>query len=517
VNLSGCSGGFVSQEGLIVTNHHCAFGAVQQASTVQKNYVKDGFLARSRPEEIQTPAGFRVLVLKGIEDVTDHVIGANSKAAHAKSDRERFDLVERARKEIVAQCETRKGVRCQVNSFYDGLQYKLQKQLEIKDVRVVYSPPRAIGEYGGEIDNWKWPRHTGDFAIFRAYVSPSGEPADYSDQNVPYHPQHWFRLSKDGVKNGDLVLIAGYPGKTMRFLTASGVKDLLEWYYPLRSKIYSEWIAILEEAGKADPDIALRTSTQMKSLANREKNARGQIAGLLRNRILEKTETQEMELKKNFQQALESLESVLATARSMRDHDFYLSELPNASNYLGSAMTAVRFAKERRKPDLERDLGYQDRDLEKAKGKEKDRTKTLAPAAERKALAFVLNKIREMPESQSIKSLKPFLQKDFEQWLTKMDSETTLKNEDVRVQNVSANLQTLEASKDPYIQLALAIDKDMEENISREKVYQGALLRTRPAYLEALKNFAKETFIRMRTARFDYQLLRWKDIHLKKP
>ena len=500
VDLEGCSSGFISKDGLIITNYHCAFDAVQQASTVEKNYMKDGFLAKSRAEEIRASAGDRALILKRIVDVTDRVIGPNSEAAKATTDLLRYETVERSRKAIIAECEKKEGRRCQVASFYDGLQFKLHEQMEIKDLRVAYSPPRGIGEYGGEIDNWQWPRHTGDYAILRAYVGPNGEPAGYAPENVPYHPDFWFPISQQGVSKGDSVLIVGYPGKTSRFLTASAVKDQLEWYQPLRTKLYREWISILEEAGKSDPEIALRTAAQIKTFSNREKNARGQIAGLTRNRVLEKTMQQERDLqkwitadpgRKDYEKALQNLEDVLATARKMRDHDYLLNELPAASNYLGSAMTAVRFAKERLKPDLERNSGYQDRDLERAKNKEKDRSKTLAPAAERKALAFLLKKMLALPDTQKVSSLEKFpeVQKDPEAWLASLDAQTTLKDENARVQNLSASLESLQASKDPYMQMALELDKDVEKRIQRAKEYQGALLRVRPPYLAALKAF----------------------------
>jgi hypothetical protein len=501
IDVGGCSGGFVSQDGLIITNHHCAFSAIQQASTVEKNYVKDGFLASTRSEEIPARAGTRALILKRIVDVTDRVMGPDTRAAKARNDVERYEAVERSRKEIVAQCEKNKGRRCQVASFYDGLQFKLHEQLELKDVRVVYSPPRSIGEYGGEIDNWQWPRHTGDFAILRAYVNPAGEPADYSPENIPYRTKFWFPLSSTGVQKGDSILIMGYPGKTHRFLTSSAVKDQLEWFHPLRTSTYRDWIAILEAAGQNDPEIALRTSSRIKSLSNREKNSRGQIAGLNRNRVLEKTIEQERQLQKwiesdpnrksTYGDTLAELENVLQKGRMMRDHDFLLNELPVASNYLASAMTAVRFAKERKKPDLEREAGYQERDLDQAIKREQDRSNTLAPSAERKALAYLLKKIFELPQDQQLNSLAQFpeAKKDPEAWLAKFDSETALKDEKIRVENLSATVETLQASKDPYMQLALVLDADVEKKILRDKEFQGALLLVRPGYLKALTEF----------------------------
>jgi hypothetical protein len=492
-DLEGCSSGFVSKDGLILTNYHCAFDAVQQASTVEKNYVRNGFLARTRAEELPARADTRALILKRIEDVTLRVIGPDSSAAKAHSDAERYDAVEKTRKEIVAECEKTPGRRCKVESFYGGSQFKLHERIELKDVRIVYSPPRAVGEYGGEIDNWQWPRHTGDFAVLRAYVSPSGVPAEYSKENVPYHPEFYLPVSRAGIQKGDLILIAGYPRKTQRFLSASAIQDQLEWFYPLRSAVYSQWISILQAEGKNDPDVALRTSAQIKSLSNREKNARGQIAGMNRNHVLDKALEEGRQIRARHPDALEDLEKVLASARRMRDHDFYLNEMPQASNYLGSAMTAVRFAKERQKPDLERLAGYQQRDLENAINKEIDRTKLIAPHAERKALAFLISRTFALPPEQQIQALTnyPEADKDPEAWLASLDSQTRLNDEKVRVANMTADLQALKSSNDPYIQLAIALDSEMDEKIARTKDYDGAMLKVQPPYLLALREIRK--------------------------
>jgi len=213
--------------------------------------------------------------------------------AAAKTDVERDAAVERAKKEIVAACEKTPGARCQVASFYDGLAFELQAQTEYPDVRLVYAPPRAVGEFGGETDNFRWPRHTGDFSVLRVYVGPDGRPAPYAKENVPFHPARFFRVSEKGVAPGDLVMVLGYPGRTQRYLTASGVRNAEEWFYPLRSRTYADLIAILDGATKDDADASLRVSTHVKSLANVETNARGQIEGLRRNGVLARVAEEE--------------------------------------------------------------------------------------------------------------------------------------------------------------------------------------------------------------------------------
>ena len=184
VDLQGCSASFVSDQGLVVTNHHCARGSVQFNSTADNNYLENGFLAKNQREELPAAPGTHILVTTDFSDVTAEVLNG----AEGLTGKARYDVIEANQKAIIAQCEEDEGHRCRVPSFFSGLEYKLIKQLEIKDVRIAYSPADSIGKYGGDIDNWIWPRHTGDFAFYRAYVSKDGKSAEYSKDNVPFTP-----------------------------------------------------------------------------------------------------------------------------------------------------------------------------------------------------------------------------------------------------------------------------------------------------------------------------------------
>ncbi|MEZ4427494.1 MAG: S46 family peptidase, partial [Nannocystaceae bacterium] len=241
VNLGGCTASFVSQDGLIATNHHCAYGALQSQSTVEHDYLKDGFLARSRADELEA-RGKTVRVLESIEDVTPRVTAAIAAAA---DDRGRGAAIERVEKELVAACEDEPQLRCQVAAFYGGNDYRLLRYRELLDVRLVYAPPSAIGEYGGEIDNWMWPRHTGDFSLLRAYTSPAGAPAPFAAENVPYKPAQWLRAATEGVAPGEFVAVMGYPGHTDRYLPAVEVRRQVEQVLPTRIELYGAWIALL--------------------------------------------------------------------------------------------------------------------------------------------------------------------------------------------------------------------------------------------------------------------------------
>lgn len=503
LGLGGCTGAFVSNEGLFLTNHHCAFGAIQLASTPEKNYLRDGFVARNRAEEVPARGGVgRVRILTRLSDVTDRVRGPKSAFARAKDDAAREAAVEKARSEIVAECEKQPDRRCAVAAFEDGRTYRLMEQTEFRDVRLVYAPPRGVGDFGGEVDNFRWPRHAGDFTLLRVWAAPDGTPAAHAKENVPYRPKRWLRVSTKGVSEGDVVMIAGYPGRTQRYLTPSAVENLEGWFYPLRSRTFTDLIAILETEGKKDPDTALRLAGAVKGYGNGETNARGQIEGLARNGIAARARAEAKELEEflaarkdlpaEWTAAPAELEKVLARDREGQERRFFLEEIERLSSYLSSALSAVRRADERRKPDLEREPGFQERDLERARQQEKDRTLSLTPAATRKALAYLVEKARAASKGAPIRAFDEAFGSDadraaIEKRLAGMDAATSLSDEKARLANVDATFSSLSASSDPYVRLAVALHADLAAIRQRRKETNGALLVWRPRYLSALE------------------------------
>jgi hypothetical protein len=210
----------------------------------------------------------------------------------------RFSAIDSNRKSVVAECEEDEGHRCRVASFYGGLQYKLVKQLEIKDVRLTYAPAGPIGKYGGDIDNWQWPRHTGDFAFYRAYVSPEGKSADYNKQNVPYQPQYNLKVSTEGLDDGDFVMVAGYPGNTSRYTRLAQVKNTFEWQYSTWQSLLDDWIQAIKGSSKPGSDARIKYESRLASLNNLNKNLGGQIEGARRVDLIERRATREEGLNK---------------------------------------------------------------------------------------------------------------------------------------------------------------------------------------------------------------------------
>ncbi|MGH8075525.1 MAG: S46 family peptidase, partial [Lysobacter sp.] len=229
VSLGGCTASFVSPQGLVVTNHHCAYGAIQLNSTPENNLIDKGFNAPTRADEVSAGPNARIYVLDSIQDVTTQVRDAIAAAPDAAG---RSHALEAIEKRLVADCEADEGYRCQFYSFAGGNTYRLFKNLEIKDVRLVHAPPNSVGSYGGDVDNWMWPRHTGDFSFYRAYVGPDGKPAAFAEDNVPYQPEHWLKVTQESLETGDFVMVAGYPGRTARYALAAEFDETAQWTYP---------------------------------------------------------------------------------------------------------------------------------------------------------------------------------------------------------------------------------------------------------------------------------------------
>ena len=289
VQINGCSSSFVSETGLIVTNHHCGFAAINAVSTVEDNYLRDGFFAEDGATEIPAP-GYSVSFVRRYEDVTAQIEDAANAAGSDPSARWDAVQVERRRLEKEADGPDSNAI---VVPYFEGRSWRRIWRTVLNDVRLVYTPPRSVGEYGGETDNWMWPRHTGDFSFFRAYVSPDGKPATYSEDNVPFQPSRYLEVSEEGAGEGEFVMIMGYPGRTQRYLSSAAVAIRQEFYYPARLELYSMMIAQLEERAAQSEELALRLASSIKSLSNVEKNARGMIFGLDRNGVVAKKEEEE--------------------------------------------------------------------------------------------------------------------------------------------------------------------------------------------------------------------------------
>jgi hypothetical protein len=404
VSLGGCTASFVSPEGLVTTNHHCVYGAIQLNSTPERNLMKTGFNAAARADELSAGPNARIYVLDRIDDVTERVRGVVDAAPDSLARSRALDTVE---KQLISECEAEPGYNCRLYSFYGGIQYRLFRNIEIKDVRLVYAPPGSVGNYGGEVDNWMWPRHTGDFSFYRAYVGPDGKPAAYSKDNVPYRPKRWLKIADKPLVAGDFVMVAGYPGSTNRYALADDFRNTVDWTYPTVSRHNKAIVAMVDAEGRKVPDIAVKYANTVRGMENVLKNYDGQLEGFERMGASEIKGKQEEAvlawLRKRGKAGTPALEAhatlraLSAQTAATRERDLVLGRF-NGGGVVGTALSLYRLSIERAKADADREPGYQQRDLPAFEGAMKQMERRYHPAMDRELMRYWLREYVALPK-----------------------------------------------------------------------------------------------------------------------
>jgi V8-like Glu-specific endopeptidase len=260
----GCTGEIVSSQGLILTNHHCGYSSIQSHSTVEHDYLSNGFWAYNKSEELPTP-GLTAKFFIRMEDVTSQVLQG---VTDNMNENDRRDIVRKNSKKIIEKTTKNTSYTAEVSTMFNGNQYILFVYQVYKDVRLVGAPPSSIGKFGADTDNWMWPRHTCDFSVFRVYADKDGNPAEYSQSNVPLKPKHYLPISLKGVKDNDFAMIIGYPGTTDRFLPAAGVKHAIEVYNPSVVKARQALRDVMDADMKADDKVRIQYAAKFASLSN---------------------------------------------------------------------------------------------------------------------------------------------------------------------------------------------------------------------------------------------------------
>jgi hypothetical protein len=503
VSLGGCSASFVSPEGLIATNHHCVLNALQQNSTAERNLLVAGFLARTRSEELWSGPLSRVHVTVSVQDVTERIAGGLSPKL---SDLARQETIERRQKERLAACE-KGGRRCRVASFFDGMLWLEIAQIEIRDVRLVYAPPAGVGNFGGETDNWMWPRHSGDFALLRAWVRPDGKPGPHARENVPYRPSRWLRISPEGASPGDFVLVAGYPGETERLLTHAEVKAELEWAFPRTIRRYRDQLSLLERLAKEDPERAIRLEPRIRGLANTMKNAEGVLLGAERMGYLERKQSEERALAAWIEakparraasgRALAGLEALQAEKERTRERDATFEGLHRTQSLLSAARTILRLAEEREKRDLDRDLEYQERNWERIREAQQRLQRSVDLGADRALLRYAALEAAALPAGQRIDPLDRLAglapgmpageaARKVDAWLDGVYAGTRLGDREYRLSLLEKRARDLAREQDSLLELARALAPLDARLRAEQKARDGARSRLGPAYARAL-------------------------------
>lgn len=485
VQLPGCSGSFVSADGLLITNHHCVVGILQEHSTPQANLVKDGYLAKTRADEKPAKA-FRVQVPRAFRDVTKDVLAAIPEGV---DDLGRYKAVEAKQKALVAECEKQPGTRCTFAAFDGGLFFTLTEFTELSDVRLVWAPPSAVGDYGGEIDNWMWPRHSGDFSLVRVYAD-----------GKPFQPKYFFPLSKDGVKPGDAVAILGYPGTSFRAQLADEMAVREQRWFPTVRGVMAEWLAIMDEEAKKSPEVGIAVADDARSFLNTRKNAEGQLAGLKRGRVLEKQRASEERVKafaakkKEHAAALEAHAGLTALVQEQTatwDRDFVLDMSPRGARALGWPLTIVRRSVEAQKPDAEREPGYQERDLSRLRDRLERDQKRYARVVDERMFASWVKRALALPKEQRlapVDALFAALKDDaaIAKKITELVAASKVFDLETRKKLFDETPDQLKARKDPLFDLALALDVERRALRDRRDAFSGRVLKLRPVWRRAV-------------------------------
>ncbi len=354
----GCTGEIISEKGLLITNHHCGYGAIASLSTVKDNYLDNGFWAYSYAEELPAK-GITALFLERMEDVTDEVMKAVGRSKGDKFEKKYKAIVEKIEKRAKAEG----NYEAQVKSYFEGNQYILLVYKKYKDVRLVGTPPKSLGKYGGDTDNWMWPRHTADFSIFRVYADANNEPAEYSKDNVPYKPKKFLPISIAGVEEGDFAMIFGYPGRTNRYEVSYGVDIAINETNPAIVKPREKRLEIMRRNMKADKEVYLKLTSYYASISNYWKYFIGQTEQLKRLKVVEQKQKEEEAFtnwaRKNapeYKDIMREFQAIHRAYRPYAQHHMYYSQAFQGSMLaaFGAGFYDLYLELNEKKPDQEK-------------------------------------------------------------------------------------------------------------------------------------------------------------------
>ena len=501
VNLGGASAELVSPEGLLLTNHHVAFGAVQRASIRGDDYITKGFFAKTRAEEIPAP-GSTARILKEMRDVTEEVLQAaegidnvvqKSRAIKSKI-KAMTDKIEDGREDITAR----------IAEMYEGKQYILYVQQSYEDVRLVYVPPRAIGNYGADIDNWMWPRHTGDFAFMRIYMAPDGSGRKFNKENVPYKPKNWLKIAKDHLKDGDFTFIMGFPGRTNRYKTSYSVDYSLNHYYPNSIKNYRELIEMLEGKAAKDSIVSRKVAGFIKGLNNGMKNMQGNVDGMNASKFLDKKRAGEKELitfikedlklNKKFGNVLSEIEKYYQEQMLTRERDYVLSSFRRLAGTLPRIANQIIYnAHERSKPEAERDPGFSETDIKRSLRRLRFNYMSFDESVDKMVFKRTLLKARDLPESSQIKGLEHIFKSNvsIDEFLDKLYKDSNFSDPEYVKPLYSKSLKELDDFDDPMIGFAKKLYPDLEAQRKINEKRNAILSELSRKYIEAVSLWKK--------------------------
>ena len=343
----GCTGELISAEGLLITNHHCGYSQIQQHSSVEHDYLRDGFWAMSREEELPNK-GLTVSFLERMDDVTDMILNGYNPSM---TEQERADLVKANSDKLIKEAtKDGNGLRATVEALYYGNQYFLFLYREYSDIRLVGAPPSSIGKFGGDTDNWMWPRHTGDFSIFRIYADKDNNPAAYSKDNVPYQPKKYFKISTKGVQEGDFTFIYGFPGRTQEYIHSEGVRYIEEIGDPHKIHLRTLRLDIMKKYMNESQKVRIQYSSKNANVANAWKKWQGEVKGIKKMKTVQTKQEFEKAFDKwakggEFDGVIAKIEGIYAELEPYQFATDYYTETVRTVEVANFAMSFARLFK----------------------------------------------------------------------------------------------------------------------------------------------------------------------------
>jgi hypothetical protein len=522
VIVGGGTGEFVSPEGLLLTNHHVAFDALVAASNETNDYGAKGFVARNRAEEL--PArDYTVSITQDLKDVTAEVTAGL--AANLSLGERNAAIQTKLRALEVASSRPADGIQVRVLPLNEGLLYYQFTYLVLRDVRVVYAPPKSIGFFGGDPDNFEWPRHCGDFAFMRAYVGPDGKPAAHSASNVPFKPRKFLPLSLDGVKEGDFMMVKGYPGSTRRYRESYSVAYNQDVAQPFFVDLFNKQISILREIGDTDPAARVRLQGLIFDLSNTLKNFEGSVVALRRGGAVERKRADEAEFtrwleadatrKAKYGEVLPSLAKAYEGLNSNGQRDLLVQQLGAVSGLLDVVSFAQTLAVEKEKPEGERNpMLVSPAALQRAQARVAEVFAERNVVLERELLTYLLRRAAALPDAQKIPALekrfgqlgpgaRETAELEFARGVVESKRFTTADSVSALLSMTTTQLKAL---NEPLFELASEINELIQQARQRTQLFNGAVARWRPLLLEGMSEMRGNKLYpdANRTLRFSY-------------
>ena len=520
VIVDGGTGEFLSSEALLLTNHHVAFDALVSASDAAKDYATNGYLAKNRAEELPAKE-YTVQITQDLKDVTSEVL---SGVTDAMSLQTRSGAIGAKIRSIqMANAKPDEGITAQVLPLNEGLSYYLFTYLTLRDVRIVYAPPKNIGFFGGDPDNFEWPRHDGDFTFMRVYVGADGKPAEYSAGNVPYKPKKFLSISMGGIKENDFVMVMGYPGSTKRYRESYSVAYNQDVFMPLFISLFHAQIDALQEEGKANRDLQIKLQSRVFDIANTLKDFEGSVTALRRERVVEQKRKDETEFthwvnaspdrQKRYGEVLPALQKAYEELAKTQPRDTLLAQIAGVDDTFDIAGVIAAVAADKEKPQSQRNpnLALVAVQVHAAvPGVLGERM----PGFERRVLAFLLREAAELPADQKIEPIEKRFgtlsgdarvraEEEFVRSIAESKNFSSPKSMDALFDMSAAQLRDLH---DPLVDLANDLNVLTADADARTRTFNGTVARWRPLLLSGMREMRgnKPYPDANRTLRFSY-------------